>query len=210
CKREGVENRRFLVVRITAAQVRHRALVGQDPRTLVGFPHVSKETRNRLDVRPLTLRLCMTATPLFNCAKPLLELRRRSLPSTERIAPVTQRDSPISDSTGGIACQSFLESLNGVGELKRMHEGHGSIELWLCYAAARGLEIDDSQVLMRRVLRCLRKSLRCQTKQRDKKAEAQFSHVPSCSGTDPDRPHHASRPGAFGAIRIKQILLADG
>src|SRR5207253_5701749 len=97
CKREGVENRRFLVVGITGAQVCHRALVGQDARALVGFPHVSIETRNRLDVRPLTLRLCMTATPLFNCAKPLLELRRRSLPSTETIAPVPQPESPISD-----------------------------------------------------------------------------------------------------------------
>ena len=150
----------------------------------------------------------MTATPLFNCAKPLLELRRRSLPSTEWIAPVTQRDSPISDSAGGIACQSFLESLNGTSELKRMHEGHGSIELWLCYAAARGLEIDDSQILMRRMLPRLRKSLRCQTKQRDKKAEAQFSHVPSCSGTDCDRSHHAPGCCPFGAIRKQQSFAA--
>ena len=197
---------------------------------------------------------------MFNCAKPLLELRRRSLPRTERIAPVTQRDSPISDSAGGIACQSFLESLNGVGELKRMHEGHGSIELWLCYAAARGLEIDDSQVLVRRMLPCLRKScmLGRETEQRNNETETQCSHLPSPQygfqshsrssrlrkmllkhsfvfpfvsfvlkiskanhkghkgstkvqlSLNRYRCHHSSGSGALGAIRIKQILAADG
>src|SRR5882724_261111 len=144
---QRVEDGSFDVVGISSTHSSHRSFVGQDTRTLIRIRGVGKEMCDGINVGTLSLSLRSSGARLLNGFESLIQLRLELKTSGKGVAPIAQCDTPIGDCTRRVACEDDIEGFNGARKLKRVHQGHSTIELRLNRATARSAEVHLAQIL---------------------------------------------------------------
>ena len=157
-ERDGIEDLRFVIVRIFLRQRFHRLEIGLDTLSMRNLVVVGVEDHQRIDVIALALGARVDRLSLLQRSEAERQIgrRRRSM----RVVEQAQRDPPIGDRASRIGFEDILENLFGGLVPERVLVSHATIKPPLRRLVARGCEVNRAESLVIIVLAQCRRAER--------------------------------------------------
>jgi|GEM_PF-6857222 len=147
--RERMKDLGLDVVRMTAHEVVHRALVGEDAIALRKSAVALEQCGHRVDVAAFALARRAGRAARLDRGEPLREGRVGAHPA-ERVAPVRERDAPVGDGARVVGREHPLEAVDRRAELEGVEQRHGSVDLGGDRRSTRVLEPHTAELLRKR------------------------------------------------------------